>query len=235
MDISQKRLGTRTLLVAAVVSLLAGCGTSQQQALPAGVASTPQAAAAPMPAQNQQANAVPSSMRAHPSQAVSPKLNNGIVLTQIHETNMTEIALGKMAEEKSSSDEVRSYADQLVKDHTNVDQMIIAKAPKSGIDLQNGAAARRALREATAREKFEERKLKSAKGAEFDRLFLRQASFDNERLISKLQQDREDASDDEVEVTIDQTIPILEQHKKLAQILMKKEQAQAQANKTTHG
>lgn len=232
MNTLQTRLGIKALLIAGLVSFLAGCGTSQQ--LPPGLSSTPPGAAAPMPAQNQQANAVPSAMRARPSQEVSPKLNSGIVLTQIHETDMTEIALGKMAEEKASSDEVRAYADQLIKDHSNVDEMIVAKAPKSGIDLQNGAAAHRALREATAREKFEERKLQSAKGPEFDRLFLRQASLDNERLISKLKQDREDASSDEVEVTIDNTIPILEQHRKLAQILMKKEQAQAQASRT-HG
>jgi putative membrane protein len=240
MKISQNRFGTRTLLVAAVVSIsiLAGCGMWQQQAPPAnaGVASTPQAAAAPSNPPNQQAMAVPATTPLLASPAVSPKLNSKIALTQIHQTDMMEIALGKLAEQKASSDEVRSYADQLVKDHTNVDQMVIAEAPKSGIDLENGAAARRALREAAAHEKFEERKLSSAKGAEFDRLFLHQASLDNLILIRKLKQDRETASEnatnDELEVTIDKTIPILEEDKKQAQILIKKEQAQAPANRT---
>jgi predicted outer membrane protein len=39
--------------------------------------------------------------------------------------------------------EVRAYADQLVQDHTNVDQTVVAMAQKSGANLQNGAAAHR--------------------------------------------------------------------------------------------
>jgi predicted outer membrane protein len=68
-------------------------------------------------------------------------------------------------------------------------------------------------------------KLSSASGAEFDRLFLRQSTSDHERLIRSLQQEREDASDDDIEALINKIMPILEQHRDLATILMKKEQA----------
>jgi putative membrane protein len=234
MNISQNRFSTRTLLMAAAVSVLAGCTLWQQPAPPAGVASTPPQAAAPSStAQTQPASALPATVRPRMSPAASAKMQNRTVLTQIHQTDMMEIALGKMAQEKASSGDVRAYADQLVKDHTNVDQMVIAQAPTSGIDLEKGATAHRALRDATAHEKLVEKKLSSAKGPEFDRLFLRQASSDNLKLIRKLQQDRDTARNDDVEVTIDKTIPILEEHKKQAQILMKKEQAQAPANHTT--
>ena len=107
--------------------------------------------------------------------------------------------------------------------------MVVAMAQKSG----NLKAVRRSAHE-TADEKTVERKLKSANGAKFDRLFLQQASSDHERLIRRLQQDREDASDEDLEALIDKTIPILEQHKELAQILMNKEQASGQAEQT-HG
>jgi predicted outer membrane protein len=50
-------------------------------------------------------------------------------------------------------------------------------------------------------------------------------SADHARLINMLQQAREDASDDQLEALIDKIVPILQQHKELAQILMKKEQA----------
>ena len=236
MNVSQNHFGKRTMLVAAAASLLAGCSLWQQQpqpqTAPAGVASTPPAAAAPSTAEVQNANAA--IMKGAPlAQAVAIRTNKRNALTQIHETDMMEIALGKMAEEKASTDEVRAYADQLVKDHQNVDQMVIAQAPRSGIDLEKGAAAHRALRAVNAEEKTVENKLKSAKGPEFDRLFLKQASYDNQNLIRKLKQDRETASNDDLEVTIDKTIPILEDHKKQAHILMKKEQAKAPASHTT--
>ena len=229
-NISQNRFGKRTLLIAAAVSLFSGCSLWQQQQPPAAnvSATPPTAAAVPSTAQVQNANAA---IMKNPAmaQASSPRMNKRMALTQIHQTDMEEIALGKMAAEKASSEEVRAYADQLVKDHQNVDQMVIAQAPKNGIDLEKGAAAHRALRAANAEEKVVEQKLKSAKGPEFDRLFLKQASFDNQKLIRKLQQDRETASNDDLEVTIDKTIPILEDHKKQAHILMKKEQAKAPA------
>jgi putative membrane protein len=135
-----------------------------------------------------------------------------------------EIALGKMAQDKASLSEVRAYADQLVRDHENADQMVVAVAQKSGMHFQKGAAARQPNRHEIARETQLEQRLKSKSAADFDRLFLQQTSTDHENLIRRLQHDREDANDDELEALIDKMIPILEQHRALAQILMKKEQ-----------
>jgi len=143
----------------------------------------------------------------------------------MHETNLTEIALGKIAEQKAASSEVRAYADQVVQDHTNVDRMVVEMAQESGTNLKNGAEAHQAIRHESAREKALERKLKSAQGAEFDRLFLQETSAEHDKLISKLQQDKQDTSDEELETLIEKVIPVLEQHRELAQILMKKEQA----------
>jgi putative membrane protein len=215
--------GKREIIIAAVViSALAGCGTSSNRAPVANtnVAAAPEAAPRSAP----RAPARPFQRHASSAPAAPKKGNTRTVLSQIHQANLMEIALGKMAEEKASTSEVRAYADQLVQDHTNVDQMVLAMAQKSSAHSQNGLAAHREGRHEIAHETQLERKLKSASGPDFDRLFLQQASSDHERLIYKLQQDREDASDDELEALIDKMIPILEQHRELAQILMKKEQ-----------
>jgi putative membrane protein len=213
--------GKREVIIAAVViSALAGCGTSSNRASAANtnVAAAPEAVQRSAP----QAPARPSQTHTSSAPAAPNKENTRAVLSQIHQANLMEVALGKMAEEKASTSEIRAYADQLVQDHTNVDQTVVAMAQKSGAHLQNGAAAHREGR--IVHEGQLERKLKSASGPDFDRLFLQQTSSDHERLIRKLQQDREDASDDELEALIDKMIPILEQHRELAQILMKKEQ-----------
>src|SRR5207253_9542739 len=110
--------------------------------------------------------------------------------------------------------EVRAYADQLVQDHANADQMVVAMVQKTGAHLYESTHA-----------KLANKKLSSAGGVAFDRLFLQQTSSDQERLVRSLQQEREDASDDDIEALIDKIVPILEQHQELAQILMKKEQA----------
>src|SRR5216683_1415908 len=166
----------------------------------------------------------PSQAHTSSAPAAPNKGNTRAVMSQIHQAYLMEIALGKMAEEKASTSEIRAYADELVQDHTNVDQTVVAMAEKTGAHLQNGAAAHREGRHEIVHEKQLERKLRSANGPDFDRLFLQQTSSDHERLIRKLQQDREDASDDDLEALIDKMIPILEQHRELAQILLKKEQ-----------
>jgi putative membrane protein len=227
------------IISALVVAEVAGCGTSNNQApaATASVATAPEAessSAQQARASAQQARAKAATTRARTSTSSSTEPSTGLVLAQIHQANLMEMALGKMAEEKASSDEVRAYADQLVRDHTSVDGMVVAMAQETGTNLKNGAEAHQAIRHQGALEKQEERKLKSAKGPDFDRIFLQQVSSDHDKLIRKLQQARKDSSDDELEPLIDKIVPILEQHRELAQILMKKEQALLQANQN-HG
>jgi putative membrane protein len=210
----QKKIEVSTyFFVAALVTVaIGGCSTSRQQ--PSANANVAASSPAAQPAQEAQAKPA-----AVPAPEVSSKSTSAAILEQIHQADLKEIAIGKIAEGKASSDEVRAYADQLVKDHTNADQMVIETAQKKGARLQ-GPGGR-----AGNREKSAEQKLSSASGAQFDRLFLEQTSAEHKELISELTQEREDASDDDVEALIDKIMPILQQHQDLAQILMKKEQA----------
>ncbi|WP_331583277.1 DUF4142 domain-containing protein [Candidatus Binatus sp.] len=156
-----------------------------------------------------------------PPPEVSSKRTNAAILEQIHLADMKEIEAGKMAEAKASSTEVREYADQLVKDHTSADQMVTATAQRIGARLRDSSAQRHKTANATLVEK----KLSSANGAHFDRVFLAQTSADHKKLMNELKQARDDASDDDIEALIDKIMPILQQHQDLAEILMKKEPA----------
>ena len=208
-----KNPGTsRQLIIAAVVVvLLGGCSTSRQQPAPDASAAAAQPSAQPAA---QEAKAKPAARV--PSPEASSKKTSASILAQIHQADLKEIAIGKIAEEKALTDEVRAYAVQLVNDHTNADQMVLATAQKTGAHLHGVAMARSKT----------DQKLSSASGAQFDRMFLEQTSADHKKLMSELQQGREDASDDEIEALIDKIMPILQQHHDLAQILLKKEQAQ---------
>jgi putative membrane protein len=201
----------RLIIAAAVAVLLGGCSTSRQQPAPDASVAAAQPTAQPAA---QEAKAKPAARV--PSPEASSKKTSASILAQIHQADLKEIAIGKVAEEKASTDEVRAYADQLVKDHMNADQMVLATAQKTGSHLRTSA---------TARSKGDQ-KLNSASGAQFDRMFLEQTSTDHQKLMSALQQEREDASDDDIEALIDKIMPILQQHHDLAQILLKKEQAQ---------
>jgi putative membrane protein len=225
MTILRSDRRTGALLVAAVVAAtLCACSTSRQQ--PATNAQIKVGASSVVAAQPvvkkpkskhlvKEADTKPAVTGVAPLPDLSNK-STQTILVQIHQANLKEVALGKMAQEKATSSEVRAYAEQLVEDHTSADNMVVAMARKTGVRLHE-AAQRKPLAQ----------KLSSTSGAGFDRLFLQQTSSDHERLIRELQQEREDASDDEIEALIDKIMPILEQHRDLAQILMKKEQAKS--------
>ena len=206
------RASGRFLAAALVATALIGCGAKREQ--PAPNANTNPVAAQPSAQPTaQSAKAKPARV---PSPEASSKKTSASILAQIHQADLKEIAVGKIAEEKASTDEVRAYADQLVKDHTNADQMVMATAQKTGTHLRGASAAR----------PMTDKKLSSASGAQFDRMFLEQTSADHKKLMSELQQEREDASNDDIEALIDKIMPILQQHHDLAQILLKKERAQ---------
>jgi predicted outer membrane protein len=218
MKTLQNLKGTKHSLIAAVVAatlIFVGCSTSRKQ--PSAENST---AAAATPAAQPTADAVKAkreAKRATASTEVSTKSTNAAILNQIHQADQKEIALGNMAAGKASTAEVQNYAKQLVEDHTGADQQVLAVAHKMNVRLRDSAVPRQGRSESA--------KLKSAAGPAFDREFLRQSSADHDKLIRELKQEREDASDDDIEALIDKILPILEQHQQLAQILLKKEQA----------
>ena len=99
MNTLRTHAGKREVLIAAVViSALAGRGTSSNRASVANtnVAAAPEA----VPRSAPQARARPSQTHASSAPAAPKRENTRTVLSQIHQANLMEIALGKMAEEK---------------------------------------------------------------------------------------------------------------------------------------
>ena len=243
MNTLQHGLGARELIVATLAAfVLAACGTGKNQGsissaqTPSATQSLQQSAKEsslkPAPPHSRprhvaSSHQVPSSIKenAASQNENAPTGNTTAVLSQIHQADMAEIALGKLAKDKASAPEVRAYADQLIQDHTSVDGIVMAMVQKKGTHLRDKTASSRQRRRGVQNAGQFEQKLTSASGSTFDQLFLEQAGIDHQRLIQKLQQDREDANDDDIEALIDKIVPILEQHRQLAQILMKKEGA----------
>jgi putative membrane protein len=165
---NDKRIG-QFFIAVVVAAALIGCATSRQQ--PSDANATANAAATPAAqATAQAARAKPAATRRAPSAETSGKSGSAAVLAQIHQADLKEIAIGKIADEKVSSSEVRDYADQLVKDHTTVDQTIVATARTMNVRLHD-AADPRERRHERAPTSMSEKKLASVSGAQFDRLF----------------------------------------------------------------
>ena len=216
MNPLQNFRGAGGLVISVVVlATFVGCSTSRQQPSPDNsnaAAITP--AAQPLTAEDAKPKHL--AKQAEPTE-VSSHSSSAAILNQIHQADQKEIVLANMAAAKASSTEVQNYAKQLVDDHTSADHEVVAMAQKMNLHLRDMAASKEG-RHGSA-------KLNSASGPQFDREFLQETSADHDKLIRELKQEREDASNDDIEALIDQILPILEQHQQLAQILLKKEQA----------
>ena len=62
------------------------------------------------------------------------------VLGFLHAANQAEIKLGNLAKEKASDADVKSFADQMVKEHGDADSKLTDLAKKEGIDLNANEA-----------------------------------------------------------------------------------------------
>ncbi len=61
---------------------------------------------------------------------------SGFVLGFLHQADLDEIEMASLAKDRSSNDAVKSFADQMIKDHRNVDADVDAFAKSHNIDLK---------------------------------------------------------------------------------------------------
>jgi putative membrane protein len=206
--------GIGQIFIAAVIAAaLTGCATSRAQ--PSDSNTTANAVATPAARATITTAKTKPAKRAIQSAETPGKATGAAVLSEILRADSKDVAIGQMAQKKASTDEVREYANQLVKDRTSADQQVIAMAQKKNVRLRDQASSQGP----------ELAKLNTLNGPSFDKYFLRHTAADNDKLVRSLRKEREDASDDDIEALIDKILPILEQDQELAQVLMKKEQA----------
>ncbi len=65
-------------------------------------------------------------------------------LTEAHQGNLAEIAAGRLAQEKGTSDTVKQLGAKMVEDHTKLDDALQQVAQQLGVDLPSGTGNERA-------------------------------------------------------------------------------------------
>jgi putative membrane protein len=171
-----------------------------------------------------------------------------MILLHIHQANQDEIAMAKLAENNSGSQEVKNFAHQMIKDHKSAEAQVQTYAKNHKIDLD--AVHRRLVETRDDRLELERRartigsatgewaftwentlrsnkskhdaaldNLRKLNGAEFDREFTRAMVEDHQAAIDQLLSARSDASDSEVRNLIDELLPTFRQHLSMAQKL----------------
>jgi putative membrane protein len=117
--------------------------------------------------------------------------------------NQDEINLGKLAQQKSSNPQVKSYGQTLVNDHTKNLKELENLAAKKGVSVESHQGA-------TARSEYQ--LLQGMSSAMFDRSFVSQMEQDHEKAISMFEQALKDTQDPDLRNYINSTLPVLRKH-----------------------
>jgi putative membrane protein len=123
--------------------------------------------------------------------------------------NMAEIEAGKLALSKSQDEQVKSFAQQMVDDHTKALTDVQTLAQEKGVTLPT---------EPDAKHKAMAAKLEKLSGDAFNKEYMKQAGVaDHKKVLSMLKKYHTSAKDPDVKVVAGKMLPTVEQHLKAAQ------------------
>jgi len=116
---------------------------------------------------------------------------------------MTEVELGKLAQQKASSDAVKQFGKRMEDDHSKANDKLKSLASAKGVELP-------------APDKKDVSKLQDKSGADFDRDYMKHMVSDHKKDISAFEKAAK-SKDPEVKAFASETLPTLQEHYKLAQ------------------
>ncbi len=116
---------------------------------------------------------------------------------------MTEVELGQLAEQKTSNPLVKSFAERMVRDHSQADRQLTALAASKGVDLPTGKGL---MNDASYL------KLKMLSGKEFDKAYVSAMVSDHKEDVADFEKQSETAKDPDVRNFAAQTLPTLKEH-----------------------
>lgn len=130
------------------------------------------------------------------------------VLNRLHHINEKEIAVSKLAKKKSSSDEVKGFADHMIQDHQAVDRKLQDLAKSEKIKLQRFQPAE--YEKATMEE------LNKLKGSQFDQAFVDMMKSGHEEALNVLEMYSRNVKDPQIQKLLQEVIPSIKKHEGMA-------------------
>ncbi len=141
-------------------------------------------------------------------------------LERLHHVNQEEIKLGKLAQQNGESQDVKSYGDMLVKDHTSADQQIMSLAQQKGLKLAEVKPMDDVERRVMAAERASMEKLQVLKGQPFDSCFLANMVGDHDGVIGMTMAAQQGITDTALTPVLQQVSQTLIKHRQQAYTLL---------------
>jgi putative membrane protein len=154
--------------------LLASSAWAQTQPPPGGAGQTPPDIGSRPPNTAGNPGAVPQDMQMDPYAADKDFLKNAA------ESSAVQVQLGKLAQDKASSDAVKEFGKQMVEAHTQTAEHL--KEAATGLKIQVPAEPSRKAKKA-------EEKLSKLSGADFDRTYAKMAADEQKQAVKQFERE----------------------------------------------
>jgi putative membrane protein len=125
---------------------------------------------------------------------------------------MAEVRLGQLAQEKGTSDTVKSFGKRMVDDHSKAGDKLKEVASRQNIPLPS---------DLSAKDQATYDRLSKLNGAAFDRAYARDMVKDHETDVAAFQREANTGKDESLKGFASETLPTLQDHLKQAKEMMK--------------
>jgi putative membrane protein len=142
------------------------------------------------------------------------------LLERLHHVNQEEIQLGRLAQQNGMSQDVKSYGEMLVKDHTSADEKVMSYAQQKGFKLAEPKPMTDVERKAMDAERANMEKLKLLKGQPFDASFLASMVGGHDMVLGKLMAAQQNVTDTGMTPLLQQLTQAVTQHRQQAYTLL---------------
>ena len=142
----------------------------------------------------------------HAQGQISQLSQDSKLIFQMASSNIMEVRLGQMAQQKASNASVKQFGQRMVTDHSNLENQL------SSVVSKNGTFQPKMAKEAEA----EISRLEKLSGTEFDRQYMTSMIQHHQQDVSLLQGAAQTARSAEVRQLVTSALPVLQQHLTLA-------------------
>jgi putative membrane protein len=123
------------------------------------------------------------------------------------EGGMAEVGLGQLAVKKASSQEVKTFGQHMVDDHSKANEELKSLAQSKGVELPKSMGTKN---------KSIMTKLEKLNGAAFDRTYMSDMVKDHQEDVKEFQHEAGHGADPDVKAWAGKTLPTLQHHLQMA-------------------
>ena len=134
-------------------------------------------------------------------------------VTEAAEGGQMEVALGELAAQKATNDDVRQFARRVADDHAKAGRELADLASAKQVQLTGKPSSK------TQREKD---RLSKVSGAAFDREYVKMMVRDHEKDVAAFKRESQQAKDPDLKAWAGHTLPTLEDHLQMVRQLQAK-------------